>query len=170
MTTTFTYPPDAEDGRRKKTPIFSMDDIPASASKENLELFGSAFIGGQPSHRETYTHSNFTAQHSNISSVTPNLFNSPRGTSHHQQTGIFDRYRNDLVPETLAPQPTNGGQPDSLDTISDDEKDPETPTHTPHHRNPDADPPDDPPGGPNSPRGPGGLGGPNNGPNEQEFL
>ncbi|KAK0430143.1 hypothetical protein EV421DRAFT_1913286 [Armillaria borealis] len=119
-----------------------MDDIPASASKENPELFGSASIGGQPSCRETYTHSNFTAQHSNINCRTPNLFNSPRGTSHHQQTGIFDRYCNDPVPETPAPQLMNGGQPDSLDTISDDEEEPETPTHTPHWRNPDDDPPD----------------------------
>ncbi|SJL06592.1 uncharacterized protein ARMOST_09934 [Armillaria ostoyae] len=161
MTTTFTYPPDAEDGQRKKTPIFSMDDIPASASKENPELFGSASIGGQPSHRETYTHSNFTARHSNLKSETPNLFNSPRGTSHHRQTGIFDRYRNDLAPETLASQPMNGGQSDSPDTEDDDEEEPETPTHTPHHRNLDDDPPDNQPGSLNSPGGPGGPGGPN---------
>ncbi|SJL14287.1 uncharacterized protein ARMOST_17743 [Armillaria ostoyae] len=213
MSTTFTYPPDAEDGRRKKTPIFSMDDIPASASKENPELFGSASVdeprlpwqrqhqlrneigawrlitvGGQPSHRETYTHSNFTARHSNLNSKTPNLFNSPRGTSHHRQTGIFNRYRNDPAPETPAPQPTNGGRSDSPDTEDDDKEEPETPTHTPHRRNPDEDPPDNQPGGlngpggpggPNGPNGPGdpggpgepnGPGGPNNLPNEQDFL
>ncbi|PBK75365.1 hypothetical protein ARMSODRAFT_1012811 [Armillaria solidipes] len=176
MSTTFTYPPDAEDSRRKKPPIFSMDDIPASASKENPELFGSASIGGQPSHRETYTHSNFTARHSNRNPKTPNLFNTPRGTSHHQRTGIFDGYRDDPVPETPAPQPMNGGQSDSPDTVSDDEEEPETPIHTPHHHNPDDDPPDNQPGGPNGsggpggPNGPGGPGGPNNGPNEQDFL
>ncbi|KAK0437057.1 hypothetical protein EV421DRAFT_1978722 [Armillaria borealis] len=165
-----------------------MDDIPASTSKENPELFRSASVGGQPSRRETYTHSNFTARHSNISSITPNLFNSPRETSRHQQTGIFDRYHDDPVPETPAPQATNGGQPDSPDTISDDKEDPETPTHTPHCRNPDDDPPDNQPGSPNSPGGPGGPSrpggpggpggpngpsgprGPNNGPNKQEFL
>ncbi|SJL00831.1 uncharacterized protein ARMOST_04145 [Armillaria ostoyae] len=165
-----------------------MDDIPASASKENPELFGSASVGGQPSRRETYTHSNFTAQHSNLNSETPNLFNSPRGTSHHRQTGIFDRYRNDPAPETPAPQPTNGGRADSLDTEDDDEEEPETPTHTPHRRNPDDNPPDNQPGGPNGPGGPGGPNGPggpggpggpngpsgpgspNNLPNEQDFL
>ncbi|SJL04329.1 uncharacterized protein ARMOST_07695 [Armillaria ostoyae] len=168
-----------------------MDNIPASASKENQELFGSAPIGGQPSCRETYTHSNFTARHSNLNSETPNLFNSPRGTSHHRQTGIFNRYHNDPALETPAPQPTNGGQSDSPDTEDDDEEEPETPTHTPHHRNLDDDPSDNQPGSPNGPGGPGGPGGPNgpggpggpggpngpgspgrpnNLPNEQDFL
>ncbi|SJL04354.1 uncharacterized protein ARMOST_07720 [Armillaria ostoyae] len=191
MSTIFTYPPDAEDSRRKKTPIFSMDDIPAFASKENPELFRSASVRGQPSHRETYIYSNFTTRHSNLNSKTPNLFNTPRGTSHHQRTGLFDRYHNDPVPETLAPQSTNGGQSDSPDTVSDDKEESETPTHTPHHCNPDNNPPDNQPGGPNGPRGPGGPGGPdgpggpsgpggpnglgsprgpNNGSNERDFL
>ncbi|SJL03621.1 uncharacterized protein ARMOST_06978 [Armillaria ostoyae] len=176
MSTTFTYPPDAEDGQRKKTPIFSMNDILASAFKENLELFGSASVGGQPSHRETYTHFNFTARHSNLNSETPNLFNIPRGTSHHQWTGLFDRYCDDLVPETPAPQPMSDGQSDSLNTEDDDEEEPKTPTHTPHHCNPDDNPPDNQPSDPNGPRGPGGPGGlgdpggPNNHPNKQDFL
>ncbi|KAK0447953.1 hypothetical protein EV421DRAFT_1900609 [Armillaria borealis] len=190
MTTTFTYPPDAEDGRRKKTPIFFMDDIPASASKENPELFGSVSIGGQPSCREIYTHYKFTAQHSNLNSGTPNIFNAPR-TSCHQWTSFFDGFCNDPEPETPALQPTNGGQPESPDTVSSNEEEPETPTHTAHHRNLDDDPPDnqsgrlngprDPgrpggpggPGGPSGlsgPNGPGGPGGPNNGLNEQDFL
>ncbi|KAK0429523.1 hypothetical protein EV421DRAFT_1914608 [Armillaria borealis] len=85
-------------------------------------------------------------------------------------------------------KPTNGGQLDSLDTISDDEEEPKTPTHTLHHCNLDNNPsdnqPDNPnslrgpgrpigpggPGGPGGPNDPGGPGGPNNGPNKQDFL
>ncbi len=60
MTTTHTYPPETAEGYKQKIPIFSMDDIPVSASKENPELFESASVRGQPSHRETYSHSGFT--------------------------------------------------------------------------------------------------------------
>ncbi len=38
MTTTHTYPPEIGKGPKQKTPIFSMDNIPASAFKKNLEL------------------------------------------------------------------------------------------------------------------------------------
>ncbi len=65
MTTTHTYPPETAEGHKRKTPIFSMDDIPASASKENPELFRSASIRGQPPRRETYSHCSFTARQSN---------------------------------------------------------------------------------------------------------
>ncbi|KAK0429534.1 hypothetical protein EV421DRAFT_1948353 [Armillaria borealis] len=153
MSTTFTYPPDAEDGRRKKIRIFSMDDIPASASKDILELFRLASIGGQPSYRETYNHSNFTARHSNLNSDTPNLFNTPRGTS---LTTKGPAYLTDTM--------TTCG--------SDDEENPETPTHTPHCCNPDDDPPDDQPDGLNGPGGPNGPSRPsghNNQPNNQDL-
>ncbi len=130
MTTTHTYPPETGEGLKQKTPIFSMDDIAASASKENPERFGSASIGGQPSCRETYNHSSFTAQQSNPYG-TPNPFSTPPPNElpRHRRTGIFDGYREDLDPHTPAPQPTsNGGQPAA--TESDDSRsETDTPTH-----------------------------------------
>ncbi|SJK99880.1 uncharacterized protein ARMOST_03191 [Armillaria ostoyae] len=164
MSTTFTYLPDTEDSQRKRTGIFSIDDISASTSKENPELFGSVSVEGQSSHREIYTHFNFTTQHSNLKFETSNLFNTPRGISHHWWTGIFDGYRKYSVPETLASQPTNRGRSDSLDTKDDDKEEPKTPTHTPHRHDPDDDPSDNQPDGLRGPGGPGGPDGPD-GPN-----
>ncbi len=87
-----------------------MDDIAASASKENPELFGSASVGGKPSRRETYNHSSFTAQQSNPYG-TPNPFGTPPPSElpRHRRTGIFDRYQEDPNPHTPAPQPTSNG-------------------------------------------------------------
>ncbi|SJL05246.1 uncharacterized protein ARMOST_08612 [Armillaria ostoyae] len=87
-----------------------------------------------------------------------------------QVFSFFNGFCNNPELETPAPQPTNGGQPNSPDTISDDKEKPETPTHTPYCRNPDDKPPDNQPSGLNGPGGPGGPRGPNNGPNEQDFL
>ncbi len=93
MATTHTYPPETGEGTKRKTPIFSMDDIAASASKENPELFGLASVGGQLSRRETYNHSSFTARQSNPYG-TPNPFGTPPPNElpRHRRTGIFDGY------------------------------------------------------------------------------
>ncbi len=101
MTTTHTYPPETSEGPKRKTPIFSMDDIAASASKENPELFGSASVGGQASRRETYNHSSFTARQSNPYG-TPNPFGTPPPNElpRHRRTGIFDGYWENLDPHT----------------------------------------------------------------------
>ncbi len=170
-----------------------MEDIPASASKENPELFGSASIRGQPSCRETYSHSSFTAWQSNHYG-SPNPFGTPPpdDLSHHQRTGIFERYREDLDPHTLAPQPIpNGGQANEPEP-DDSGNDTDTPTHPPDQHNQGNDESDSEPGSPNSPNGPRGPGSPgspgrpggpgspgssngpggpgNNPPNEQDIL
>ncbi len=111
ISTTNTCLPETGEGHKQKTLIFSMKDIPASASKENLELFGSASVGGQPSHRETYSHSSFTARQSNHYG-SPNPFGTPPpdDLSHHQRTSIFERYQGGprSAPQHLNPHPTGG--------------------------------------------------------------
>ncbi len=151
-----------------------MDDIAASASKENPELFRLASIGGQPSCRETYSHSSFTAQQSkHYCSPSPFGTPPPDDLSHNQRTSIFDRYWEDPDPHTPAPQPTsNRGQPAAMES-EDSRSETDTPTHATNQcnqgdedDNSQLDNPNGPrgPGGPNGPGGPGGLGGPG-GPN-----
>ncbi|PBK86471.1 hypothetical protein ARMGADRAFT_1086641 [Armillaria gallica] len=163
-----------------------MEDIAASASKENPELFGSASVGGQPSRRETYSHSSFTARQSeNYGSPNPFSTPPPDDLLHHQRTGIFDRYRENPDPHTPAPQPTSKGEQTDATESDDSGGETDTPTHPPnqHQGNNGSDSQPGSPGGPGSPNGPGGPGGPggpngpggpggpdNNAPNEQEFL
>ncbi|SJL12781.1 uncharacterized protein ARMOST_16212 [Armillaria ostoyae] len=144
-----------------------MNNIIASASKENPKLFGSVSIRGQLSCREIYNYFNFTIQHSNLNSETLNSFNSLVETSYHQQTGIFNGFYNNLVPNTLVPQPMNSRRLDSLNIKDFDKEEINTPTHTLHHCNLDDNPSDNQPSSPNGSRGPSG---PNNYPNKQDFL
>ncbi len=175
MTTTHTYLPETGKGLKWKTPIFSMNDISASASKENPKLFELASIRGQPSHRETYSHSSFTAQQSKHFR-TPNPFNTspPDDFPHHQRTGIFNEYQKDPVLHMPAPQPIfNGGQlvtPESDDFRNETD----TPIHNPNQHNQGDNRSNSQPGSPNGPSRPGGPSGPgrpgNNLPNKQDFL
>ncbi len=169
-----------------------MDDIAASASKENPELFGLASVRGQPSHRETYNHSTFTAQQPNpYSSPSPFGTPPPNELPRHWRTSIFDGYQEDPNPHTPASQPTsNGGQPATVES-DDSRSETNTPTHATNrhdHGDDDDSQPDSPneprglggpnrpggpsgPGGPGGPNGPGSPGGPgNNPPNKQDFL
>ncbi len=165
MTTTHTYPPETTEGHKRKMPIFSIDDIAASASKENPELFGSASIRGQPSRRETYSHSSFIARQSNhYGSPSPFGTPPPDDPSHNWRTGIFDRYREDPDPHTPAPQSTsNGGQPAAMKS-EDSRSETDTPTHAKNQCNQGDKDDDSQPGSPNRPGGPGSPGGPG-GPN-----
>ncbi|PBK82944.1 hypothetical protein ARMGADRAFT_1089857 [Armillaria gallica] len=107
-----------------------MEDIPASASKENPELFRSASIGGQPSHRETYSHSSVTAHQSeNYSSPNPFSTPPPNDLLYHQRTGIFDRYQENPEPYTPAPQPTSNGDQADTEGSKDSRGKTDTPTH-----------------------------------------
>ncbi len=131
--------------------------------------------GGQPSHRETYSHSSFTARQSNHYG-SPNPFSTPPpdDLSHHRRTSIFKRYREDPDPHTPAPQPTpNRGQSNKLEP-NDSRNSTDTPTHPPDWHNQGNDGSNSEPGspnGPNGPRGPGSPGRPgNNPPNEQDIL
>ncbi len=168
MSATHTYPPETAEGHKRKTTIFSMNDIAASASKENPELFRMASVGGQPSHRETYSHSSFTARQSNQYG-SPNPFGTPPpdDLSHNRRTGIFDRYREDLDPQTPAPQPaSNGGQPVAVES-NNSRSQTDTPTHATNRHDQGDEGDDSEPGSPNGPGEPGGPGGPG-GPNVLE--
>ncbi len=113
-----------------------MEDIAASAFKKNLELFRLASVGGQPSHRETYSHSSFTAWQSNYySSSNPFGTPPPNDLPCHWRTSIFDGYQEDSDPYTPVPQPTfNRGQPDTLES-DNFENETDTPTHTSNQHN-----------------------------------
>ncbi len=170
-----------------------MDDILASASKENPELFSSASVGGQLSCRETYSHSSFTAWQSNYYG-SPNPFSTPPSDDFpcHWRTGIFDRYWEDPNPHTPALQPTSNRRQLAAMESNDSRSETDTPTHATNwcnhgdkEDNSQLGSPNEPggPGGSNEPGGPGGSGGPggpnspggpggpgNNPPNEQDIL
>ncbi len=131
MTTTHIYPLETAEGHKQKTPIFSMDNIPVSASKENLELFRSASVRRQLSHRETYSHSGFTAQQFNhYSSPSPFGTPPPDDPSHIWRTSIFDRYQEDPDSHTPASQPISNGRQPAATESKDSRSETNTPTHT----------------------------------------
>ncbi len=114
MMTTHTYPPETGEGPKRKTPIFSMDDIAASASKENRN-----FLDRPPSEdnhpvgRPTITlaslHDNPTPTVLQILSVLlhPMNFHDTEGPVYLMDTGKIRTH----IPQHLNPHPMGGNAP-----------------------------------------------------------
>ena len=130
MSNTVTQPPETSQEPPRRA-LFTMNDILVSASKENPELFGSASGRGQPSHRETYNHSGFTARQS---LATPNPFRASGYSNGHHRLTAFYKAHNDLL---TAPT-SNFTDTDHLESVVSSE--PDTPTHQPTHQYHNEDP------------------------------